>query len=227
MSIIERIKRVTVGRMEAFLTSVEDPEVVFPQLIKEMVEQVRAATDAEAKAMAAVKAAERSRDQASEKLAKLASGAEAAIGQGDEKTAREALEAQIQVEGEVARRAEAVAVANSSYAEAHAARVQTQNQLDDIRAKKDEILTRARVARSQEKIQRTVHVPTASTGSILDAVSRMESRIEEQEAELAVRKEMAGGGTSASLDQRIESLHRNAEVDRRLAALKAKVKGDA
>ncbi len=226
MSIIARIKRVTVGKMEAFLTSVEDPEVVFPQLIKEMEEQVRAATDAEAKAMAAVKASERSRDQAGERLAKLVVGAEAALSQSDEATAREALEAQIQIEAEVARLAEVVATANNSYAEAHSARIQTQNQLDDVRAKKDEILTRARLARSQRKIQRTVQGPSASTGSILDAVSRMESQLEEQEAELAVRKEMTGGGGSASLDRRIDDLHKRQEVERRLAALKAKIKGD-
>jgi len=49
MSIMARLKRVTVGRMEAFLTSVENPETVFPQLVREMEEQVRLATDAEAK----------------------------------------------------------------------------------------------------------------------------------------------------------------------------------
>ena len=226
MSIMERLKRVTVGRMEAFLTSVEDPELVFPQLVKEMEEQVRAATDAEAKAMAAVKAAERARDQVADKLQAMQTGAEAALAQGDEGTAREAVEAQIKIEEDLARRSDGVATANSSYSDAHHARVQTQRQLDEIRSKKDEILTRARVAKSQEKIQRTVQGPAASTGSILDAVSRMEARVEEQESELAVRKEMAGGPANASLEQRIEDLHTKTEVDRRMAELQAKLKGN-
>ncbi len=222
MSIMTRLKRVTVGRMEAFLTSVEDPETVFPQLVREMEEQVRMATDAEAKAMAAVKAAERSRDQASAKLAKMTDGAHAALQQGDEATAREAIAAQIQLEDEVARCADAVAKANQSYSDVHSTRVLTQKQLDEVRAKKNEILNRARVVRSQEKIQRTVQGPAASTGSILDAVSRMETHVEEREASLSVRKELAqsGGGGTASLEQRIEDLHQQAEIERRLAAMK-------
>ncbi len=228
MSIMARLKRVTVGKMEAFLSAVEDPETVFPQLIKEMEDQVRAATDAEAKAMAAVKAAERARDQVAAKLEKMTVGANAALEQGDEAMAREALEAQIRLENEGARHADAVAAANTSYSDAHAARVQTQQQLDDVRAKKDEILTRARVARSQEKIQRTVQGPSASSGSILDAVSRMEAQVEEKEAELSVRKEMgaAGSGGHTTLEQRIDDLHKNQEVERRLAALKAKAGGN-
>jgi len=229
MSIMERLKRVTVGKLEAFLTSVEDPEVVFPQLIKEMEDQVRAATDAEAKAMAAVKAAERARDQTAEKLEKMTVGAESALKQGDESTAREALEAQIQLEDELARRADTVATANTSYSDAHAARVQTQRQLDEVRGKKDEILTRARVAKSQSKIQQSVHGPVSSSGSILDAVARMEAKVEEKESELAVRKEMGtgAGASGASLDRRIEDLHKKQEVDRRLAELKAKMGGSA
>lgn len=224
MSIVARLKRVTVGRMEAFLTSVEDPETVFPQLVREMEEQVRLATDAEAKAMASVKVAERTRDQASAKLDKMTDGARAALQQGDEATAREAIAAQIQLEDEVARCSAAVATANQSYSDAHGARVQTQKQLDEVRAKKNEILTRARVVQSQEKIQRTVQGPSASTGSILDAVSRMESQLEEKEAGLAVRKELgqSGGGGTASLEQRIEDLHKQSEIERRLEALKTK-----
>jgi phage shock protein A len=222
MSIMARLKRVTVGRMEAFLTSVENPETVFPQLIREMEDQVRQATDAEAKAMAAVKAAERTRDQASAKLDKMTDGARAALAQGDEETAREAIAAQIKLEDEVARCSQAVATANQSYSDAHSARVETQKQLDEVRAKKDEILTRARVVQSQEKIQRTVQGPTASSESILDAVSRMEAQLEEKEAGLAVRKELGqtGGGGTASLEQRLEDLHQQSEIDRRLEAMK-------
>jgi phage shock protein A len=224
MSIMARLKRVTVGRMEAFLASVEDPETVFPQLVREMEEQVRLATDCEAKAMAAVKAAERTRDQASAKLDKMTEGARAALLQGDETTAREAIAVQIQLEDDVARCAAAVATANQSYSDAHSARVQTQKQLDEVRAKKNEILTRARVVQSQEKIQRTVQGPAASTGSILDAVSRMEAQLDEKEAALSVRKELgqSGGGGTVTLEQRIENLHKQSEVERRLEAMKTK-----
>lgn len=224
MSIIGRMKRVTTGKLEVFLSRAENPETVFPQLLIEMEDQVRAATEAEAKAMAAAKAAERSLQQTSEKLEKMTAGAESALKQGDEAMAREAIEAQIKLEAEKTRRATALAVAEESLAAARAAREDTQNQLREIRAKKDELLTRARVAASQEKIQRTVSGPSTSTGSILDAVAAIEARVEEKEAALEVRKDLAGAGSgaaTASLERRIDAANTAAEIDRRLAALKS------
>ena len=59
MGLIQRIRRLTVARIENFLNTVEDPEVIFPQLVREMEDQVRAAISAETKALTALKAAER------------------------------------------------------------------------------------------------------------------------------------------------------------------------
>jgi phage shock protein A len=223
MSIISRMKRVTTGKLEVFLARAENPEVVFPQLLREMEDQVRAATDAEAKAMAAAKAAGRDLEQTTQKLAKMIRGAESALATGDEAMAREAIEAQLKLESEKTRREAALSVAEEAYAAARAAREDTQNQLREIRGKKDELLTRARVAASQEKIQRTVSGPVTSTGSILDAVAAIEARVEEKEAALEVRRDLAGAGSgpaTAGLERRIDAANTAAEVERRLAALK-------
>lgn len=223
MSILGRMKRVTTGKLEVFLSRAENPEVVFPQLLREMEDQVRAATEAEAKAMASAKAAARDLEQTVDKLDKMVKGAQSALKQGDEATAREAIEAQLKLEAEKTRREAALGVAEDAHAAARAAREETQNQLREIRAKKDELLTRARVAASQEKIQRTVSGPVTSTGSILDAVAAIEAKVEEKEASLEVRRELAGAGTgaaTASLERRIDAANTTAEVDRRLAALK-------
>lgn len=224
MSVFSRMKRVTTGKLELFLSKSEDPEVVFPQLIAEMEDQVRAATEAEAKAMAAAKQAARAVEDTRNKLEKMSAGAGAALQKGDESMAREAVEAQVALEAEAIRREAALQTAEESLADARAARRETQDQLRDVRRKKDEILTRARVVRTQEKIERTVSGPAASTGSILDAVSAMEAKVEEKEANLAVRREMAGAGgggeETASLERRVDDMSREAEVDRRLADLK-------
>jgi phage shock protein A len=226
MSIFSRIKRVTTGKLELFLSKSENPEVIFPQLIVEMEEQVRAATDAEAKAMASLKQAEHAAAESRSKLEKMTAGAEAALKRDDESMAREAIEAQVALEAELIRREAAAQTAQETLEDARAARQQTQTQLQEIREKKDEILTRARVVQSQERIQRTVSGPTASSGSILDAVAAIESRVEEKEATLAVRQELAGAGSGASpsLERRIDSINRQEEIDRRMAALKEKVK---
>jgi phage shock protein A len=226
MSILSRFKRVTTGRLEMFLSKSEQPEIVFPQLIIEMEEQVRAATDAEAKAMASAKQLERSVAETKVKLDKMVRGAEAALLKSDEAMAREAVEAQVSLEAEVIRREAALETALEGLADAKAARQATQHQLQEIRNKKDEILTRARVVQTQERIQRSLSSPSVSTGSILDAVAAMESKVEEKEANLAVRQELAGSGSgsaSPSLERRIDDLARDEEIDRRMAALKEKI----
>lgn len=228
MSILSRIKRVTTGKLELFLSKSENPEVIFPQLIVEMEEAVRAATDAEAKAMAAVKHAEKALEDTRGKLQKMTTGAEAALLKEDEATAREAVEAQVALEAEVIRREAALQSAQDSLADARAARKETQQQLQEVRAKKDEILTRARVIQTQERVQRTVSGPSTSTGSILDAVAAMEAKIEEREANLSVQQDLAGSGSSsASLERRIDDMNREQEIDRRMAALKEKIKPKA
>jgi phage shock protein A len=223
MGLFQRLRRITAARIEAFLTTMEDPEVLFPQLIKEMEEQVGKAAEAEAKAKAVVKGAERDRDEVKEKLEKMEKGAEAALSQGDEPSAREAVAAQIGLEADLKRREESVQRAQAAADDAQHAREQITGQLEELKTKKNEILTRARVAKTQQKIEKTVHGPAASTGSILDAVERLETQVEEAEAELDVRRDMDEGGAAPSLEKRLDDLEKDAEIDKRLASLKKKV----
>jgi len=167
MGLIQRIKRITSARIESFLSSVEDPEVLFPELIREMEDQVRAATEAEAKAKAAVKHAQRDVDQLREKIEYYSTGAKKAIDGDDEKMAREAIGAQLNVEESLERRQAVLERTDEVYEDARSARERIQHQLEELRAKKDEILTRARVAKNQMQIQRTVSGPVTSSGSIL------------------------------------------------------------
>ncbi len=223
MGLIDRIRRITTASIESFLSSVEDPEVLFPQLIREMEDQVRVATEAEAKAMAAVKAAERETEQVQDKLDRMTKGAELAVKEGEEQTARDAVSAQIDLERTLATKQDALARAQATYGDAKQAREQVQAQLEELRVKKDEILTRSRVAKNQQNVEKTVSGPASSTGSILDSVARLEAQVEEAEAGLEVRREMSAGESGGpSLEKRLDDLEKNTEVDKRLAALKAK-----
>lgn len=226
MGLIARIQRVTMARIQTFLDSVEDPEIMFPQLVAEMEEQIRAATNAEAKALGAVKAAQRKADETGGRIDRLAKGAELAVKQGDEATAREALSAQIAAEESLKQAQDALARSQTAFEQATEARKQLQQQLQELRAKKDELLTRARLARTQKKVQRTVSGPSESAKSILDAVSKMESKVQETEAELEVQREMdQGTKASPSLDRKLKDLETGTEVQKRLAALQSKAGG--
>ncbi|MBN2162661.1 MAG: PspA/IM30 family protein [Pontiellaceae bacterium] len=224
MNLFKRMMRITNARIEAVLSSVEDPETMFPQLVREMEEQVGKATEAEAQALTALKVAERNLEGAKNNVAKMQSGAELAVKNNDEAMAREAIAAQLDHEKTLQLKADACDKARESYERARDTRLQVQEKLDEIRSKQDEILTRARIAKSQKKIEQTVSSPLNSSDSILDAIDRLEGKVEQAEAELEVRREVAGSGKPArDLEKRLEKLESEQEVEQRLAALKNKL----
>ena len=224
MSIFKRLHRITLGRIEAFLDRAEDPEKVFPILVQEMEEQLKAATEAEAKAMAAKKGALRDLQRQQERVDRFGRGASLALKKDDEETARMSVEAQIEAEKTLAIAQQNVDVAADSLDHASAARKTIQKQLDELRSKKEEILTRARVAKAQQKIQRTVCGSVGSSDSILDAVARLEANIEEAEAELELQANLTGDSSaSPALEKRLTELDHEAEVERRLKAIRQEV----
>jgi len=223
MGLIHRIRRLTVARIENFLNTVEDPEVIFPQLVREMEDQVRAAISAESKALAASKAAERDAGNTRQKLDRMIRGAEIAVEKSDDKTARDAVKAQIALEADLKGQDDAVARALRAHEDARSARMQIEEQLNELRTKKNEIITRARVAKTQKKIEKTVSGRVQSTASILDAVERMEGKVEEAEAELEIRRGMDKGGVTPSLERRLGELERDSEIEKRLAELKKRI----
>jgi phage shock protein A len=223
MGIFDRLRRLTAARVEAALSTVEDPEVLYPQLIREMEGKIRAATEAEAAAVASVKATQREVGDLQTKIARMQKGAELALGKGDEKTARDAMSAQIKLEADLQRREAQIPRLEQAVENAKDARKQIQSQLDELRDKKDEILSRARVAKNQKKIAKTVHGKAASAQSILDTASQLEGKVEETEAQLDIQREIASESGGGSLDKRLKDLEKSASIEDRMAALKQKL----
>ncbi|MHC4434411.1 MAG: hypothetical protein ACYTBS_21430, partial [Planctomycetota bacterium] len=75
MGRISRLKTITKSRIEAFLASLETPETVLPQLMREMAEKVKEAARAEAKALSAVKGDRRRLDAGLGKIVRFKEGA--------------------------------------------------------------------------------------------------------------------------------------------------------
>jgi phage shock protein A len=223
MGLFKRLHRITVGRIEAFLSRVEDPELVFPVLIREMEEQLEAATEAEAKATVTLKGCEREVNKHAETVSRYGNGALLAMKKGDEETARQSVKAQIDAEKASELSERNLEIARQSLDRAQLSRQRIQQQLEELRAKKQEILTRARIAKVQKKIQATVSGSTGSTDSILDAVARLEAQVEETEAELEIQASLTGEGTAGpSLEKTLEALDQEAQIEKRLAELREK-----
>lgn len=224
MGIFKRLHRITLGRIETFLNRAEDPETVFPILVQEMEDQLRASTDAEAKALTALKQAQRDLKGIQDRIQRFGNGASLAIKKGDDETARMSVEAQIEAEKNLEIAQQSVDCATDSLDHATVARKRIQRQLDELRSKKEEILTRARISKAQQKIQRTVSGSAGSTDSILDAVARLEAGVEEAEAELEIQANLTGqGSASPSLERRLDELTHDSEVEKRLENLRNQV----
>jgi phage shock protein A len=223
MGLINRIRRLTVARIENFLNTVEDPEILFPQLVREMEDQVRAAVSAETKALVALKAAERDSNNIRQKLDRMVRGAEIAVEKDDNESARDAVRAQIALESDLKVQDDAVTRAGRAYEDAKSARLQIEEQLDELRNKKSEILTRARISKTQQKIEKTISGHSSSAASILDAVVRLEGKVEEAEAELEIRRGMDKAAIAPSLERRLEDLEHRGEVEKRLVELKRRI----
>jgi len=190
-------------------------------LAREMAEKVKVAASAEAKALTAVKADRRRLDAAAGRIERLGKGAMLALGADDIKTARQAIAAQIRTEQELEAFRRSLNLSESAYSSARNARKQLQHNLQELKARKEEILDRVRNVGLQQRYAKGLTKLSADTsGSILDIVTRMETKLEETEAEIEIRSEIAQTLGPAFSHERVMELEYDAEVDRRLEQLR-------
>jgi phage shock protein A len=98
MGLLSRLKDISSGKLLAFLDEAEHPEQMIPLLLNELSTQQKALHTAEAKSLAAVRAAQRRLEETLGRVLRLERGAELALKKGEEETAREALREQLKVE---------------------------------------------------------------------------------------------------------------------------------
>jgi len=132
MGLVDRVRRITAGRIEAFLDSLEDPAAMIPLLLRELEDQSEVLARAEAKARSAVKAAQRRLNEETGHVARLGRGAELALRFGEEHTAREALARQVVAERSVRAAEENLAQADKALQDAREVRSGILRQQDDL-----------------------------------------------------------------------------------------------
>jgi phage shock protein A len=216
---ITRLKRITVPRIRAFLETVEEPEVIFPQLVRELQDGIEIAVNAEIKAAAAFKANQRRLDESMGRSIRLERGAELALRQGDEALAREALAEQIKVDRAGDDQRFTLQQSEAALLQARGSRLHLQAQLEELNRRKKEIITRARSAGHVMKTYtRTENIRTART-AILDEISRIQ-QVDNENGILSGKSVEPSGKTDRSLELRLRAIEREAEIERRLASIR-------
>ena len=221
MGKIDRLKRITMARIEAFLDTLEKPEYILPLLVKEMACQVEEAANAKVKALSAVKGARRRLDESSGKVLRLENGAKLAVQAADMDTARQAVAAQIEAEKKLERCRAELEQAEKAYQSAVAVCTQLANNLEELKAKKTELLKQHRQQQLSKQLQEKYTLSVIESGNdLFDAIARMEEKIEQQQIQLEVQSELTKTLGIGFNEERVKKLERDAEVDQRLSEIK-------
>ncbi len=224
MGKIERLKRITMARVEAFLDSLEKPELILPQLVKEMGRQLEEAASAKTKALSAVKGARRRLDEASGRVSRLENGARLAVQADDMETARQAVAAQIETEKQLDRCRAELEQAEKAYQSAATVCTQLTVNLEELKDKKTALIKQHRrqqlTRRLQKQYTQSVIEPA---NDLLDAVARMEIKIEQQQVELEAQSELTKALGVNFKEECVKKLECDTQVDQRLAVLKKEI----
>jgi phage shock protein A len=208
MGLLSRLSSISTGKLLAFLEEAEHPETMLPQLLTELSNHQKALRQAEAKSLAAVKAAQRKLDEMQGRANRYERGAELALKKGDETTAREALREQLNIEKNLPPLLKQVQ--------------QAQQILDNVRLQSATLATQIDAIQEQGKRLNILKTqPAANTTPnprLLDQVARMEEKTTQQELTAEAQRELLQH--KPSLEERILKL----EVDERLNNLKKSTK---
>ncbi|MBN1632310.1 MAG: PspA/IM30 family protein [Thermoleophilia bacterium] len=232
-SILGRIAQLARANINALLDAAEDPEKMLDQMIRDYINSIAEAEEAVAQTIGNLRMMEEDSREAQKTAAdwgaKAASAAAKAkeLEAGDaqeagrfENLARVALKRQITFEEQVGDLATPIAQQTEVVEKLKNGLNTMHVKLEELRAKRDELVGREKVAEAQTKLHdalKTINVtdPTSE-------LSRFEERIRREEAKAAGQAEIAASSLDAQFDS-LDDLADDAEVEARLLELKTKI----
>ena len=198
MGLFSRFGDIINSNINAMLDSAENPEKIARLMIQEMEDTLVEVRTAAARAMADKKEMEREIAHYSSVREDWTAKAELAIDKGREDLARGALTAKQKAEGEIARRQEAMRVAEDAFEKRQEDLSKLQAKLDEAKAKHRALMMRRDAAEQRIKMRSQVY-----DGKVDDALARyatVERKVDEMEAYAETIK-----GREPSLGGRVRS----------------------
>ena len=106
--------------------------------------------------------------------------------------------------------------------DARVARVRLEEQLEDLKIRKEELATRVRIVQTRKQVERSTDSERiGEDSSLLDQIAALEMTVDEDEAHLDVRRSLSAAD-QISLDERLRQIQHLAQVEERLAKLRKK-----
>ena len=229
-SILGRISQLARANINALIDAAEDPEKMLDQMIRDYINSIRDAEEAVAQTIGNLRMMEEDQREAVKAAADWGAKAAAAAGKAKElraagttteadrfeNLARVALKRQITFEEQSADLTTPIAQQTDVVAKLKNGLNMMHVKLEELKAKRDELVGRAKVAEAQTKV-----VDALKSINITDPtseLSRFEERIRREEARATGMAEVAASSLDAQFD-RLDDVADDVEVERRLAEL--------
>ncbi len=219
MALFKRLRDITMATVNDLLDKAEDPVKMVNQFIRDMEEDIGEAEVAVAKQIAIEKRFLEQRDEAASLAQKRAEQAEKALELGNEELAKKALQDKIEQQSHYETYAAEYDKAKAMADELRSKLGEMKDELLKMKSKREMLVARADAAKVQKQINHTMG--SFGSDSAAQGFARMEEKVNQLEAEAQASSELRGSGKS--LDDEFKKLQGDTELDKELAALKAKM----
>ena len=225
MSIFKRISDVVRSNVNSAIDAAEDPRKVLEQTIIDMEGEHKKAKQRLLETMTLLKQHEKMTENYKKQGTEWEQKAMAALKAGSDDLARTAL-GEKQKFDTLAIEAETVAISQKAGNEQLKEQIiSLERKIDEAKSKKDELIARLNAADMKKKQAAIAGGSGAAVGdgTAFDTFDRMVNKIENTEAEVEARRELAGDAASPEFDAELNKLTKAQAGEDALAALKAKM----
>lgn len=201
----------------------KDPEVMIKQIVRDLQKEVNTATQNLGKAKANERLAE-TRYKNAQKVSKdWEDKAKAALSQGNQELAKEALTRKVKADEDVANYKTMYDSISAQTAEIEEQVNTLKTKLDEAKSRQAMLIARSQMADTKKNIAKSQGGFDGS--SALEKFNRMEEKIIQKEAEADAFSEIAEGGADADLNDSFAQLESDSKVDAEMARLMAEMNG--
>eukprot|EP00559_Dactyliosolen_fragilissimus_P005273 CAMPEP_0184862612 /NCGR_PEP_ID=MMETSP0580-20130426/7056_1 /TAXON_ID=1118495 /ORGANISM="Dactyliosolen fragilissimus" /LENGTH=260 /DNA_ID=CAMNT_0027360561 /DNA_START=220 /DNA_END=1002 /DNA_ORIENTATION=- len=230
MNLFDRFSRVAKSNLNNVLKQLEDPEKVMSQALEDMQNDLVKIRQSYAEVTATQRRLLKQKEQADTMAQDWYARAQLALKKGNEELAREALNRRQQQLDAAQNIDEQIQTQNSAIDRLYEGMQALESKILESKAKKDQMIARARTAQSTQKVNDMLSGMTGSTAA--DAFTRMEEKVEALEASAEVSAEMGSiggkalpGSTESNLEREFAMLEGASAVDDELNKLKGLLTG--
>lgn len=232
-TILSRVTQLAKANINALLDQAEDPQKMLDQLIRDYSNNISEAEEAVAATIGNLRLMEQDHDEdvaaaaewggkalaASRKADELRAAGSTADADRFDNLAKVALGRQVTSEKEATTAEPVIASQTEIVGKLKTGLDQMRAKLGELQGKRDSLVARAKSAQAQNQM-----MDAAKNINVLDPTSelgRFEDKVRREEARAKGKEELAASSLDAQFES-LDSLSDSAEVDARLAALKAK-----